>query len=158
MRAPLVERTLFAKWGEEKAAWIVVDAASQPIGRLSSHIAQLLMGKHKAQFTRFSDTGDHVIVINAKSVKLTGNKEQDKQYHHHTGYAGGIKTFTAAELRDKHPERLIESAVYGMLPKGHMGRRWFKKLRVFSGAEHTHQAQQPVTGVLPRLGAGAGGK
>lgn len=156
-RAPLIEKTLFVKWGTETPTWHVIDASGQALGRLSSHIAQLLMGKHKAQYTRFADTGDHVIVINAKAVLLTGNKNEAKLYHHHTGYVGGIKTSTAAELRDRHPERLIESAVYGMLPKGHMGRRWYKKLRVFGGAEHTHQAQKPTASKLPSLGARAGG-
>jgi large subunit ribosomal protein L13 len=142
-RTKLVPKTYFAKPGELGGDWKVVDATGQALGRLSSQVATMLMGKNKPTFTRSSDTGDNVIVINASKVVLTGKKLSDKLYHHHTGYPGGIKTQTASEIMEKHPERLIEKAVYGMLPKGHMGRHWFKKLRVFAGAEHPHIAQQP---------------
>jgi large subunit ribosomal protein L13 len=152
-RRPLVPKTPFVKWGEGEQRWRLIDASGQTLGRLSSHIAKLLMGKDKPSYTRFSDTGDHVVVINARNVVLSGNKLQDKEYNYHTNYPGGIKTFTAKELLRDHPERLIEWAVYGMLPKGHMGRRWYKKLRVFAGGEHPHKAQQPQPVTLPDLGA-----
>jgi len=146
-RPALVEKTFFAKVGEVPAKWRLIDATGQTLGRLSAAIAMALMGKDKATYTRSSDTGDFVIVINAEKVKLTGNKLEGKTYHYHTNYPGGIKTFTAMDLMRSHPERIIERAVYGMLPKGHMGRRWYKKLRVFVGPDHPHQAQtpQPVT-------------
>lgn len=151
-RRPLMPRTVFAKWGEGPDNWRLIDASGQTLGRLSSYIASVLMGKDKPTYTRFTDTGDHVVVINAKNVVLTGKKWSDKVYHHHTNYPGGIKGITANELLKQHPERLIELAVYRMLPKGHMGRKWYKKLRVFAGAEHTHTAQQPKSVTLPDLG------
>lgn len=152
-RAPLMEKTFHSTKGEH-IGWRLVDAAGQPLGRLSSYIANVLMGKDKPTYTSFADAGDHVVVINAKSVKLTGNKWQDKTYHHHTNYPGGIKSYTAQNLLDNHPERLIQRAVWGMLPKskGHMARKWYKKLRVFPGTEHPHSAQQPVPAKLPNLG------
>lgn len=150
-RRPLTPRTFFADQGK-LSGWTLVDATGLPLGRVSSRIAQILMGKDKAGYTAFHDTGDSVVVINASKVVLTGNKWADKRYYYHTNFPGGIKTFTAQELRDKHPERLIERAVWGMLPKGHMGRRWIRKLRVFPGADHTHTAQQPKAAKLPDLG------
>jgi len=152
-RRPLNPRTYYPKQSEI-SGWRIVDATGLPLGRLSSYIAHILMGKDKAAYTRFADTGDHVVVINAKSVLLTGNKWEDKKYHHHTNYPGGLKTFTAKELLEKHPERLIQRAVYGMLPKfkGHMVHRWYKKLRVFSGADHPHAAQKPQVVKLPNIG------
>ena len=149
-RKPLTPRTIFAPWGLD-AKWKLVDATGQPVGRLASHIASALMGKDKPTYTRHADTGDHVVVINAKDVVLTGNKWRDKTYYYHTNYPGGIKSFTAQEMKDKHPERVIERAVYGMLPKGHMGRKWYSKLRVFAGAEHPHTAQQPEVMKLGNL-------
>jgi len=151
-RRKLAPKTPFVKWGEGQDSWLLIDAAGQPLGRLSSHIANVLMGKHKPSYTRFSDTGDHVVVINAKNVVLTGNKWSQKTYYYHTNYPGGIKSFTAQQLLETYPERLIERAVYGMLPKGHMGRRWYKKLRVFSGSDHPHTAQKPQAHTLPNLG------
>jgi large subunit ribosomal protein L13 len=152
-RRPLAPQTPFVKWGEGQNRWVLIDAKGQTLGRLSSHIARLLMGKDKPSYTRFSDTGDHVVVINARQVVLTGKKVDAKEYHYHTNYPGGIKTFTAKDLLRDKPERLIEWAVYGMLPKGHMGRRWYKKLRVFAGSEHPHTAQQPQPITLPDLGS-----
>lgn len=147
-RAKLSPKTYFAKPGELGQDWKVVDAAGQTLGRLSSQVASMLMGKNKPTYTRSSDTGDFVIVINAEKVVLTGKKLTDKVYQYHTNYPGGLKTQTAQEILEKHPDRLIKNAVYGMLPKGHMGRHWYKKLRVFAGSEHPHAAQQPVTVTL----------
>jgi large subunit ribosomal protein L13 len=151
-RPSLAPKTFFAKDGEIPPKWRLIDADRQPLGRLSSLIATILMGKDKAGFTRSSDTGDFVIVINAKGIVLTGKKWDDKLYKYHTNYPGGLKVSTARELHEKHPERIIENAVYGMLPKGHMGRQWYKKLRVFAGSEHPHIAQQPEPVKVPDLG------
>ena len=150
-RRPLAARTYFAEQGK-LSKWRVVDAAGLPLGRVSSQIAMMLMGKDKAGYTAFADSGDSVVVINASQVVLTGNKWNAKTYHYHTNFPGGIKSFTAQELREKNPERLIERAVWGMLPKGHMGRRWMTKLRVFAGSDHPHKAQQPQAAKLPDLG------
>jgi len=142
-QAPLIHKTFVAKPNEILSEWQILDAANQPLGRLSSFIAHVLMGKHKAGYTRSADTGDFVVVLNAEKVKLTGNKWADKTYYHHTGYVGGIKAKTAQQIRDTKPEQLIEKAVWRMLPHGHMGRKWFKKLKVYAGSEHPHQAQKP---------------
>lgn len=135
--------TYMAKPGEVERKWYIVDAEGQTLGRLSSEVASLLRGKHKPQYTPHIDTGDHVIVINAEKINLTGNKLRDKKYYRHSQYGGGLKETTAAEMLQKRPERLIELAVKGMLPKGPLGRKQAKKLHVYSGAEHKHQAQQP---------------
>ena len=151
---PLLGGTYAAKTGEHTPKWRLVDAAGVRLGRLSSQIATMLMGKDKAYYTRSSDTGDNVIVINAEKVLLTGKKWQDKLYKYHTNYPGGLKVFTAKDiLNSPRPNRLIEWSVYGMLPKGHMGRKWYKKLWVYKGAEHPHAAQKPETVKLPDLGA-----
>ncbi len=150
-RPKLNPRTYFAKPGEVKQAWKLIDVAGQPLGRVSTYIATTLMGKDKPTFTRTSDVGDFVIVVNAEKVMLTGNKLNDKLYQYHTGYAGGLKTFTAKEILDKHPDRLIKLAVYRMIPKGHMGRTQFKKLKVYKGTEHPHKAQQPIPVTLPQF-------
>ncbi|MGD8816698.1 MAG: 50S ribosomal protein L13 [Acidobacteriota bacterium] len=123
--------------------WHVVDADGQVLGRVATRVATLLMGKHKPGYTPFLDVGDHVVVINADKIVLTGNKMHDKVYHRHTGYPGGIKDARARRVLREHPERLIESAVRGMLPKTKLGRQMFTKLRVYAGAEHPHEAQQP---------------
>jgi large subunit ribosomal protein L13 len=123
--------------------WHVIDAEGQVLGRVATRVATLLMGKHKPGYTPFLDVGDHVVVINADKVVLTGNKMNDKVYHRHTGYPGGIKDARARRVLREHPERLIESAVRGMLPKTKLGRQMFTKLRVYAGAEHPHEAQQP---------------
>lgn len=123
--------------------WHVVDADGVTLGRLSSVVAQLLLGKHKPTFTPHLDMGDFVIVVNADRAVLTGRKEQQKVYYRHSGRPGGLKSETAAELRQRRPERMIELAVRGMLPKTRLGRRQGKKLKVYTGADHPHQAQQP---------------
>jgi large subunit ribosomal protein L13 len=121
----------------------VVDAKGKTLGRLASEVARILRGKHKPQYTPHVDTGDFVIVINAAQVELTGKKWSKKMYYRHSGYPGGLKVTPAAEMRAKHPERLIELAVKGMLPKNTLGRQQFKKLKVYAGSEHPHQAQKP---------------
>jgi large subunit ribosomal protein L13 len=123
--------------------WWTVDADEQVLGRLATQVARLLMGKHKPGYTPFLDCGDHVIVVNAAKVVLTGTKLQDKKYHRHTGYPGGIKETTAGGILEARPERVIELAVKGMLPKTRLGRQMYRKLHVHAGPEHTHQAQQP---------------
>ena len=135
--------TTFARAGEIRRRWFVVDAGDQPLGRLASRIALVLRGKHKPSWTPFLDCGDHVIVLNAARVQLTGRKEEQKVYHRTSGRPGGLKSRTAAQIRSTHPERLFESAVRGMLPKGSLGRSQFLKLKVYSGGEHPHAAQQP---------------
>lgn len=124
--------------------WFVVDAQGKRLGRLSTEVASVLRGKHKPTFTPHVDCGDYVIVINAKEIELTGNKWNDKKYYRHSQYPGGLKTTTAKELNNKFPERVVEFAVKGMLPKGKLGRAMYKKLFVYAGAEHPHAAQQPV--------------
>jgi len=151
-RARLAEKTFFAKAGQIPQNWRIVDAANIPLGRLSTLIATILMGKDKPTYTRSMDMSDNVIVINCEKVALSGSKWEQKTYNYHTGFAGGIKTFTAQQIKEDHPKRLIEWSVFGMLPKGHMGRRWYKKLWVYAGPEHPHQAQQPVPVVLPNIG------
>jgi len=123
--------------------WFVLDADGAVLGRLATRAANLLRGKGKATFTPHVDCGDFVIVINASKVKLTGNKESTKLYHHHTGFPGGIRSLSAQDVRARHPERLIEKAVAGMLPKNRLSRALTTKLKVYAGAEHPHQAQQP---------------
>jgi large subunit ribosomal protein L13 len=129
--------------GEVQRRWYVVDAEDVVLGRLSSRVAAILRGKNKPTFTPNADTGDFVIVVNAEKVKVTGNKETDKVYHHYTGYVGGLKTTSLRKQREEHPERIIAHAVKGMLPKGPLGRKMFKKLKVYAGPEHPHKAQQP---------------
>jgi large subunit ribosomal protein L13 len=135
--------TVFAKAGQVRGDWYVVDAAGKTLGRLASQVAMRLRGKHKAVYTPHVDTGDHIVVINAEKVRVTGAKLEDKFYHHHTGYLGNLKSIALGKLLQEHPERAIEFAVKGMLPKNPLGRKMFKKLHVFAGAKHPHQAQQP---------------
>jgi len=123
--------------------WLVVDADGRPLGRVASRVASLLRGKHRPDFTPHQDAGDFVVVINAAKVKLTGNKLEDKAYHRHTDYPGGIRTTTAGKLMQSRPERLVEMAVRGMLPKNRLGRQLFNKLKIYRGAEHPHAAQKP---------------
>nr|WP_216656342.1 MULTISPECIES: 50S ribosomal protein L13 [unclassified Enterococcus] len=132
-----------AKPGEVERKWYVVDATDIPLGRLSAVVAKILRGKNKPTFTPHADTGDFVIVINAEKIKLTGKKASDKIYYRHSLYPGGLKQISAGELRENNPVRLIETSVKGMLPKNTLGRAQGMKLKVFAGAEHTHQAQQP---------------
>ncbi len=136
-------RTYFPKEGDIVPRWFVIDAEGEVLGRLSSAIANIISGKSKPTWTPFLDTGDHVIVLNAEKVVLTGRKEQDKMYRHHTGYPGGLKERAARFVRVEKPERMIEEAVWGMLPKNRLGRKMLKKLKVYRGTNHPHQAQQP---------------
>lgn len=136
-------KTYSAKPETVKRDWYVVDASGKTLGRLATELASRLRGKHKPEFTPHVDTGDYMIVINAEKVAVTGRKEQNKLYHHHTGYIGNLKTTSLEKLRAKAPERIIEIAVKGMLPKNPLGRAMFRKLKVYAGAEHQHAAQQP---------------
>ncbi|RPI34955.1 MAG: 50S ribosomal protein L13 [Nitrospiraceae bacterium] len=136
-------KTQFAKKGDIDRKWYVVDAKDIVLGKLATKVATYLRGKNKPVFTPNVDTGDFIIVINADKIKLTGNKVSDKVYYHHSGYIGGIKAQTAKELLVKKPEQIIEKAVWGMLPKNRLGRTMIKKLKVYRGAEHPHQAQTP---------------
>ncbi len=136
-------KTQFAHKGDIERKWYVVDARDAVLGRLAVKIAVQLRGKNKPVFTPNVDTGDFVIVVNAEKVRLTGNKVTDKVYYHHTGYIGGIKAETAKEMFEKHPERIIEKAVAGMLPKNTLGKQMLKKLKVYAGADHPHKAQAP---------------
>lgn len=138
-------KTFSAKAEEVEREWFVVDAEGKALGRLATEIAHRLRGKHKPEYTPHVDTGDYIVVINAEKIGVTGNKEKDKMYYHHTGYIGNLKSVSLGKLRETFPERIIESAVKGMLPKNTLGRNMFKKMKVFVGAEHTHQAQQPKT-------------
>ncbi len=137
-------KTYVAKPGEFEQKWHLIDARGQVLGRLASEVARILRGKDKPIFTPHVDTGDYVVIVNAANVRLTGNKLNDKTYYHHTGYPGGIKSITAAELMEKNPEELINTAVKGMLPKNKLGRKLLKKLKIYPGSEHQNQAQQPV--------------
>ena len=135
--------TFMAKGHEVERKWLVVDAEGQTLGRLASEVAAILRGKNKPTFTPNVDTGDHVIIINAEKIHLTGNKLNDKIYYRHTQFAGGLKQRTALEMRTKYPTKMIELAIKGMLPKNTLGRQMFGKLHVYAGAEHPHAAQQP---------------
>jgi len=127
-----------------KRDWYVVDAAGKTLGRLATEIARRLRGKHKPVYTPHVDTGDYIVVVNASQVRVTGNKTKDKMYHKHTGYIGNLKSINFEKLREKQPERIIELAVKGMLPKGPLGRAMLRKMRVYAGTEHGHAAQQPL--------------
>jgi large subunit ribosomal protein L13 len=135
--------TVFAKPGQVRGDWYVVDAAGRTLGRLASQLAHRLKGKHKADYSPHVDMGDHLIVINAEKVHVTGAKLEDKIYHHHTGYLGNLKSIALGKLLQEHPERALEFAVKGMLPKNPLGRKMFRKLHVFAGEKHPHTAQQP---------------
>jgi large subunit ribosomal protein L13 len=136
-------KTFSATPAEVKRDWYVVDADGKTLGRLASEIAHRLRGKHKPEYTPHVDTGDYIVVVNAEKVRVTGNKAKNKMYYHHTGYIGNLKSTNFAKLIQEHPERVLQLAVKGMLPKNSLGRAMFKKMRVFAGSEHTHQAQQP---------------
>lgn len=135
--------TFMAKGHEVERKWLVVDAEGQTLGRLASEVAAILRGKNKPTFTPNVDTGDHVIIINAEKIHLTGNKLNDKIYYRHTQFTGGLKQRTALEMRTKYPTKMIELAVKGMLPKNSLGSKMYTKLNVYAGAEHPHAAQQP---------------
>lgn len=136
-------KTYYAKPGEVEREWLVVDATDIPLGRLASEVASILRGKHKPQYTPHVDVGDFVIVVNADKVKLTGKKSQDKRVFRHSGFPGGLKSVAVGELLAKRPERVVERAVKGMLPKNTLGRAMGKKLKVYAGPDHPHQAQKP---------------
>jgi large subunit ribosomal protein L13 len=136
--------TLSAKPAEVRREWYLVDAEGKTLGRLASELARRLRGKHKPQYTPHVDTGDYIVVINAEKIRVTGNKLQDKMYHHHTGYIGNLKSINLDKLLVKAPERVITYAVKGMMPRNPLGRAMIKKLRVYAGTEHRHQAQQPT--------------
>ena len=135
--------TVSAKPAEVRREWYLVDAEGKTLGRLASEIARRLKGKHKPIFTPHVDTGDYIVVVNAEKITVTGNKLKDKMYHHHTGYIGNLKSISLEKQLQKAPERVIETAVRGMLPRNPLGRAMMKKLRIFAGPEHNHQAQQP---------------
>jgi large subunit ribosomal protein L13 len=136
-------KTFSAKPETVQHGWYVVDADGKTLGRLASEIARRLRGKHKAEYTPHVDTGDYIIVVNAEKIRVTGSKADKKFYYRHTGYPGGLKVSTFAKLIDHKPNEVIEHAVRGMLPKNPLGRAMFRKLKVYSGAEHVHSAQQP---------------
>lgn len=141
----ILMRTYSAKPETVEREWLVVDATDRPLGRLASEIAKRLRGKHKPVYTPHVDTGDYIIVVNAEKVGVTGNKRTDKMYHRHSGYPGGLKSMSLEKLLAKAPERVLEIAVKGMLPKGPLGRAMYRKLRVYAGSDHKHTAQQPKT-------------
>lgn len=137
-------KTYFAKPETTRRDWVLIDATDKTLGRLATEVAMRLRGKHKPEFTPHIDTGDYVVVVNAEKVRVTGNKLDDKTYYRHTGWVGGIKETALRDLLEKHPERVIQKAVKGMLPRGPLGYAQFGKLKVYAGAEHPHTAQQPV--------------
>jgi large subunit ribosomal protein L13 len=136
-------KTFSAKPAEVKRDWYVIDAEGKTLGRLATEIARRLRGKHKPEYTPHVDTGDYIIVVNVEKIGVTGNKEKDKMYYHHTGYVGNMKSTSLGKLRQTFPDRILTTAVQGMLPKNPLGRAMFKKLKVYAGSEHGHQAQQP---------------
>jgi large subunit ribosomal protein L13 len=136
-------RTFTEKQAEIEREWYVVDAEGQTLGRLASRVAPILKGKHKPTYTPYLDCGDFVIIVNAEKVRVTGRKLDQEFYHHHSGYPGGLRSVSLREQLDTHPERVLQAAVRGMLPKNKLGRRMIKKLKVYAGDAHPHQAQQP---------------
>ncbi len=136
-------KTYSPRPGDIERAWWLIDATDLPLGRLASEVAQLVRGKHKPQWAPHFDCGDFVVVVNADKVALSGNKETQKIYYRHSGYPGGLTARTASEVRESHPERLVENAVRGMLPKNRLGRRLFNHLKVYAGPNHPHGSQQP---------------
>ena len=136
-------KTYMANPDKLEKKWYVVDASGQTLGRLASEVAKILRGKNKPEFTPFVDTGDYVIIVNAEKIAVTGKKLSQKIYYRHSDYVGGMKETTLKEMLDRHPERVLELAVKGMLPKGPLGREMYQKLHVYTGAEHPHAAQKP---------------
>lgn len=149
-------RTFSPKAGDVQRQWHVIDAEDVVLGRLASHVAVLLRGKHKPIFAPHLDTGDFVVVVNASKVALTGNKLRDKRAYRHSGYPGGIRSVAYADLLARHPEKAVEKAVRGMLPKNTLGRNMLRKLKVYAGPEHPHQAQQPVPFEITQVAQQAG--
>lgn len=137
-------KTFSAKTEEVRRDWYVVDATNKTLGRLSTEIARRLRGKHKPEYTPHVDTGDYIVVVNADKIRVTGNKMQDKMYHRYTGYVGNLKSVPLEKLMQEAPERALEFAVKGMMPRNPLGRKMLSKLRVYSGPEHGHEAQQPI--------------
>ena len=144
-------RTYTPKAGEVQREWLVIDATDVVLGRLASHAAALLRGKHKPTFANHIDTGDFVIIVNADKVALTGQKLEQKKAYRHSGYPGGLTSVTYSELLEKNPARAVEKAIRGMLPKNSLGRQQLSKLKVYAGAEHPHGAQQPKTFILDQV-------
>jgi large subunit ribosomal protein L13 len=138
-------KTYFATNENIENKWYVVDAKGKVLGRLASQIAKYLRGKHKPEYTPHADAGDYIIVTNAEQIKITGNKRQEKIYRRHSGYPGGMKEITFDKMQEKHPTRIIELAVKGMLPKNPLGRSMLGKLKVYAGSDHPHEAQQPIS-------------
>lgn len=138
-----MKTTVHAKKPEVQRAWLLVDADDKVLGRMCTEVACILRGKRKTSYTPHVDTGDYVVVVNAKKIKLTGKKWTDKMYYHHTGYPGGIRSKSAEEMRERHSTDMIRRAVKGMLPKGPLGYEMIRKLKIYAGPEHPHQAQQP---------------
>lgn len=137
-------KTYSAKSETAKRDWYVVDATDKTLGRMATEIANRLRGKHKPEYTPHVDTGDYIVVVNAEKVKVTGNKTTDKMYYHHTGYPGGIRSISFEKLQEKAPERIIQQAVKGMMPRNKLSRAMLSKLKVYAGSEHPHAAQEPV--------------
>ncbi|NBX85034.1 MAG: 50S ribosomal protein L13 [Gammaproteobacteria bacterium] len=138
-------KTFSAKSHEVKSDWYIIDATDKVLGRLAAEIAHRLRGKHKAEYTPHVDTGDYIVVTNVEKIRVTGRKQQDKMYYHHSGFPGGIKSINFAKLQLENPTRILERAVKGMLPKNPLGRAMYRKLKVYAGTEHPHVAQQPKT-------------
>jgi len=138
-----VQKTYIPKASEITHDWVLVDANDQNLGRLASEIARVILGKNKPNFTPGVDTGDFVVVINAERIRVTGNKMEDKIYYHHSGYPGGLKSISLRQQLEKHPDRVIRAAVWGMLPHNKLGRQLIKKLKIYAGPEHPHAAQNP---------------
>lgn len=136
-------KTYSAKAADAQHGWYVVDAADKRLGRLSTEVARRLRGKHKAEYTPNIDMGDNIVIINAEKITVTGRKFTNKMYHHHTGFPGGLKSMSFEKMQERHPTRIIEKAIKGMLPKGPLGRDMYRKLKVYAGSEHPHTAQQP---------------
>ena len=139
-----VNRTYSPKLADVRREWFIVDATDKVLGRLATEIAYILKGKHKPTYATHIDVGDHVIVINAEKVRVTGKKAEQKVYHRHSGYPGGLRTIPFSKMMSDHPERILRKAIWGMLPHNRLGRSMFKKLRVYAGSEHRHAAQKPV--------------
>ncbi|WP_455205358.1 50S ribosomal protein L13 [Kaarinaea lacus] len=138
-------KTFSAKPAEVKRDWYLIDATGKTLGRLATEVARRLRGKHKPEYTPHVDTGDYIVIVNAEKVRVTGNKTQDKMYYRHSGYPGGMKSASFEKMIQKAPERVIEIAVKGMLPKNPLGRAMYRKLKVYAGPDHSHAAQQPQT-------------
>ena len=142
-------KTVSMRDQDVERSWWLIDAENQTLGRLATEVARRLRGKHKAEYTPHVDTGDFIVVVNADKVRVTGNKENGKIYWRHSGYPGGIRSTSVSDMRKTHPERIIEKAVKGMLPRNPLGRAMYRKLKVYAGAEHPHAAQQPANLELP---------